>query len=322
MTVRVYSSGDASAPVLRGNTPGDFINVLTKCLVDGYGSKTAAGWTKPYTGTNIAVFRQGSGSNGMYLRVDDTDTTAGNSFVRVVGYENMSDVNTGSPISFPTTGQIANGLYWYKKHSNSTAANARPWKIVASEKFFWIFLSTYPEYNYANNYYNEAYCFGDLIPTKSGDTTHTILLGSTVANSPNTTDNAPWTGQSISAAGGSRQAISVARSYTALGGPQWLGWHGDHVKGLALWGAGNLSYPHSPDGGLYLSPVMVHEPMSSPYNVRGRVPGLWQPLHNLSYQFSQFQEIEGTGDMLDKTFMLVAHYNCSVLIEISDTWYD
>ena len=43
MTVRIYSSSDAGAPVLRGNTPGDLINLLEKCLVTGYGSKAGAG---------------------------------------------------------------------------------------------------------------------------------------------------------------------------------------------------------------------------------------------------------------------------------------
>ena len=71
-----------------------------------------------------------------------------------------------------------------------------------------------------------------------------------------------------------------------------------------------------------MSPIFVHEPFSAPYNVRGRVPGLWQPLHNLAYQFSQFQEIAGTGDMAGKNFMQVAQAGLCVLIEITDTWYD
>ena len=111
MTVRFYSSSDAGAPAVRGNTPGDIINLLTKCLVDGYGAKAGAGWTKPYTGTNVAAFRQGAGSNGMYLRIDDTSTEAGNRNARIVGYETMSDVNTGAPQSFPTAAQRAGGEY-------------------------------------------------------------------------------------------------------------------------------------------------------------------------------------------------------------------
>lgn len=111
MTMRVYRSSDASAPALRGNTPGDLINVLDKCLVTGYGSLAGAGWTKPFTGTNLAVFRQGAGSNGMYLRVDDTSSAAGSRSARVVGYEVMSDVNNGTPQSFPTAVQYSGGLY-------------------------------------------------------------------------------------------------------------------------------------------------------------------------------------------------------------------
>ena len=60
MTVRLYRSTDGSAPTLSG-TAGDLINLLDKCLVSGYGSSTAAGWTKPYTSTNAAAFRPGLG---------------------------------------------------------------------------------------------------------------------------------------------------------------------------------------------------------------------------------------------------------------------
>ena len=53
MTVRIYKSTDSGAPTLTGQA-FSLISLLLACLVDGYGSKAAAGWTKPYTGTNLA----------------------------------------------------------------------------------------------------------------------------------------------------------------------------------------------------------------------------------------------------------------------------
>jgi hypothetical protein len=320
MTVRTYSSSDAGAPVLRGNTPGDLINLLEKCLVTGYGSKAGAGWTKPYAGTNVAAFQQGAGSNGMFLRVDDTSTATSYRSARVVGYESMSDVNTGTPTSFPTPTQRSGGAAWFTHYSSGSVANPRPWRIVADEMFFWFFLSTYPENNDSNFYYNESYAFGDIIPFKPGDTTHTVLLASYSVDSPNSSEPYPWDGVSISGAMGSnRYGLWAARSYTNLGGPIWLGWHADNVKASTSWGQGFLSYPHGPDGGLYLSPVWIHEYHVSPYNVRGIMPGLWVPCH---YQgiLTQYQVFDGQGELAGRQFMARRHYERTVCIEISNTW--
>lgn len=320
MTVRIYSSSDAGAPVLRGNTPGDLINLLEKCLVTGYGSKAGAGWTKPYTGTNVAAFQQGAGSNGMFLRIDDTSTATSYRSAKVKGYEAMTDVNTGTPTSFPTPTQNADGVYWFTHYSSGSVANPRPWRLIADEMFFYFMLSTYPENNDSGYYYNECYAFGDIIPYKPGDTTHTVLLGSWSVNSPNTSEGYPWYGVDITSyMGSNRYVLLAARSFTNLGGPIYLGWHSDHTKGSSNWGAGRLSYPHGPDGGLYLAPVWVHEAHVSPYSVRGIMPGLWVPCHN-SGTFGQFQTFNGQGELAGKQFMARRHYDQTVCFEISDTW--
>lgn len=188
MTVRVYRSSDASAPALRGNTPGDLINLLEKCLVTGYGSKTAAGWTKPFSGTNVAAFKQGAGSSGCYLRIDDTSTSATNRAARVKGYEVMTDVNTGTPQPFPTELQKAGGAYWWTKYSSSTAANPREWIVWADERLFYIYISNYPESG-TREYNNEVYAFGDINPYKPGDATACVLIAAQ-------TDSTPLTSQS------------------------------------------------------------------------------------------------------------------------------
>src|SRR5574337_1134523 len=89
----VYRSSDASAPTLSG-TAGDLVNVFDKCLVAGYGAKSPAGWSKPYTGSSIAVFRQGGG-NLHYLRVQDDGTvpTSGAAEAVARGWEVKADAN-------------------------------------------------------------------------------------------------------------------------------------------------------------------------------------------------------------------------------------
>jgi hypothetical protein len=122
----IYRSDDASAPVLSG-TAGSLISVFDACLVNGYGAKGAAGWTKPFTGTNKAAFLMGTGgtSRRMYLRIDDAGVNDG----VVRGYDAMTDVDTGTE-PFPTVGQVATGLYI--KKSDAANATARPWIMLAT----------------------------------------------------------------------------------------------------------------------------------------------------------------------------------------------
>ena len=75
MALTIYRSSDAGAPSLTG-AAGSLIALLDACLRTGYGTKAGAGWTKPFTGTNIAAFRQGAGGNGRYLRVWNARTSA------------------------------------------------------------------------------------------------------------------------------------------------------------------------------------------------------------------------------------------------------
>ena len=51
----VYRSDDASAPVITG-TAGDLVMALDAILVNGYGAKSAAGWTIAYTGANKRAY--------------------------------------------------------------------------------------------------------------------------------------------------------------------------------------------------------------------------------------------------------------------------
>ena len=74
MTVRVYQSTDTSAPVLTG-VAGSLIALLDAVLVAGYGTQTAAGWTKPFNGINKGVYKH-AGSNGYFRFVDDASANA------------------------------------------------------------------------------------------------------------------------------------------------------------------------------------------------------------------------------------------------------
>lgn len=140
-TTRVYKSTDSSAPVLVGGV-SSLIDLLDKCLVTGYGSQTAAGWSKPYTGTNKAAFRNSvaAGGTGMYLRVEDAGAGTGGAREALCrAYLTMTDVDTGT-VETPTVAQLAASIVWRK--SNTVDSTAREWILVADELTFYLCVST------------------------------------------------------------------------------------------------------------------------------------------------------------------------------------
>src|SRR5690606_39086993 len=79
MSVTVYRSTDAGAPVLNGTSGNGLVNLFDICLVGSgtaYGSLPKKGWTKPFSGTNKGVYLTVDG--GCYLRVmHDGSNTGG-----------------------------------------------------------------------------------------------------------------------------------------------------------------------------------------------------------------------------------------------------
>jgi hypothetical protein len=116
------------------------------------------GWTKPYSGTNLAVYRAPAG-NRYYLRVDDTNAQ----YMAVRMFETMSDVNTG-------TGGSAT-VYWRK--SNVSDSSSRSWFIVGGSRGFY-FTSAWHASYWLNHY---VHGFGDFVSYKENDLYNTLLIG-------------------------------------------------------------------------------------------------------------------------------------------------
>lgn len=308
MTVRYYRWDDANAPVIT-DTAGGLINLLDKCLVTGYGSKTAAGWSKPFTGTNLAAFRTGAGSNQFYLRVDDTSTQV----ARLVGYETMTNVSTGTGL-FPTAAQVSGGAYVYRSDGNASGV-ARPWVMVATAKIFhlWIaaeIVNASPTYSYSS----DIVTFGDFVSYKTADTYNTILRCSSNAGAGG---NKGFVLSTSVSDGGTGAAI--ARKYDQLGTAVLANLHSDNVRGTTTMGGGVLFFPALTNGGLYLAPLGVNEQHSSPFYVRGELPGLWNPCH--VKPLSHLDTFTGTGTLAGREFLAVNGWsNSQAFLEISNTW--
>jgi hypothetical protein len=319
--VTVYKSSDAGAPVLN-NASSSLVAVLDACLVNGFGAKPGAGWTKPYSfSTTGASYKQGAGSNGFYLNVEDTQPNFG----RARGFETMTAYNTG-PTSFPTDGQQLGATYFQK--TNNTTAN-QPWVLIATSRTFYFF-SAYDAT--AAHVLGTAFYFGDFISEKPGDTFNTMIMGSMGASQTTDASNAPstsyipyysWTNLVM----GGHYA---ARSHTGIGGGVQIGRHANFARlgqnANASWlssyglsgggGTQGLIYPSPLNGSMYVSPVWIHEADV----VRGRMPGMYL-FATRSVRPVQLDTYTGSGDMAGKTFVCINLWNAQLHIETSDTWY-
>lgn len=337
MTVRLYSSLDASAPQL-GPASGTLIAVLDACLVDGYGSKAPAGWTKAFANsTTGASYRQGAGSNGLYLNVDDS---AG-AIVRARGFEEMSAYGVGVG-PFPTDLQLSGGN-WLLKHDG--LAGNRAWWLVATERTFYFWTA----YDANASQINGAlFIFGDITPSRSSDPYATMIGGALGAPTPTSWPGTWADGGTFANSVCLRTTISqspdapysghyMARSYTQLGGSAYVTKqtdlsrlrHGNFtVTATYLTGTNAYSYghwfwnnaafqvplPNPADGALPLSAVTVSEGVG----IRGVCPGLWCPLFDASVLNGQ--QYAGSGVLAGKTFLYLRCPYGSVALEVSDTW--
>lgn len=306
MTVRVYKSMDAGAPQIT-NTAGSMIAVLDACLVTGYGVLAPAGWTKEYSGTNKAAYKQGTGSNGFYLRVDDTITTQ----TRIVGYETMTDVDTGTN-PFPTAAQISGGMYWFKAQD----AIVRDWLIVATERAFYLYVMP----TYATNS-TPLFFFGDIQTYKPADAYHTLIIaGTTTTISTNATyigDTSP----SSSIATSSGHFMARGADQTTLSTVAAKAIFQPFVMGAVI--GGTRQHENPVNGKIFLSSLLVIDNYVGGLAVRGCLPGLYSfGGAYLAYGPApgDFTEVIGTDSVSGRTFMLVKSNTDAFLIETTDNW--
>ena len=226
--------------------------------------------------------------------------------------ETMSDVDTGTG-PFPTPTQVSGGLFVPK--SANADANARNWVIVANDRFFHMWVN-----NASGGVTSESngghWMFGDIVAYSASDTYNTVLQASSSAATSG------YTFHTLSGVGTPTALHYIARAHTQIGGPVTFGKVGDQVlQAATIMGGTAIPYPNPAGGGLFLSPLRVHEGINATYPVlRGVIPGVWNPLHLFS-NFADFDTVTGTGVLAGKTFLLLRQYTSSALaLETSNTW--
>ena len=244
---------------------------------------TAAGWAKPYSGVCKAVFRAASGVRH-YLDVDDSSPGAGLSKeARTRGYESMTAVATGTN-PFPTVAQLTAGPIIRKSAAGD--AVSRVWKLFANDRSFHLLTQSADVANAWHHFF-----FGDIYSFLTGDSYKTLIMGRPAENSTSdsTTNGAPGFIGHYSAALSALSGHYMSRGYTGLGASVNVGKIGDSAANTSSGGTtpiamyGHLGYPNGADGGLYIAPVRIVDPSTSPApNIRGLVPGLFHYCHPIS----------------------------------------
>lgn len=137
-----------------------------------------AGWAKPYSGTNLAVYKSAHpAAHGQFLRVNDT--TAG--YARAVGYETMTGVSTGTGL-FPSAAQVSGGYYWGKS-DEASGTNAVPYTFASDGRMFYLFPQTSANTNASLDVSFAALAFGDAVPeSPGGDPFATLITGANTSD--------------------------------------------------------------------------------------------------------------------------------------------
>lgn len=262
---------------------------------------SAAGWEKAFSGTHLAAYRSADvQATRHFLRVDDTGTTN----ARVVGYESMTDANTGVA-PFPTSTQIAGGGWWPK--ANAANATARAWTLVADSKGFYLHIHTGTT---SPGICGSVWGFGDFDSLKSGDAYACALFcaGSDLATGYSTPSTAV---ECCSSTPTGVTGPYLPRSFTGLGGAL----EGKHVVN-SYWSAASASasgstnaagavaptFPNGPDNGLILSGKSLVEPSVC---LRGRTRGVYVAVQNCHIAFNWRDKIDGQGDLLGRKLLAI-----------------
>lgn len=273
----VYRSTDPGAPVLSTAATDAAITVLRACLVTGYGSKSPAGWAEPFSATNKAVFRASVGGTGAFFRVQ----ALGGARLpfSLTGYSSMTGVDTGIDATL--------GAWGLGSPSTDSGNPAHAWTVVATPTAFWFS---------AEHAGASMLCgAGDAISTSLGDAYRYFVAGGGAStylwpcpwlfNGGNGGDNGQSGGWGASASLNS--GLSFGRDFTGLGSgigagilKPWFYASNDEAY------VGGTQYPGLPAINAAMAALMpayaVHGPLGGNAIIRGRLPGVYVPLCNLS----------------------------------------
>lgn len=177
--VKVYRWDDVGAPSMGNGKPSEIIDVLTKCLVDGYGSKSPLGWTRPFydAAVQAAVFRNNvaSGGSGGYVKFFSSNgSDANNADMRITHALSMTGINDFFRQGFTQAFQSQTGT------PGPTGTKADKWVVIGSAIGFYFFISRASVTMNSITNYNATMYAGDFYSAIAADTSRFIAVVSPV----------------------------------------------------------------------------------------------------------------------------------------------
>ena len=271
-------------------------------------------WEKPFTGTNRAVYRSTDVTGPRFcLWVDDSGTTA----ARVRGFENMTDVNTGTG-PFPSDAQISGSGYWAK--SSAANANAVRWDLFADSRFMGIAIAS-SSGGGANFVGALLRGFGDCLNLGASDAYATVLncADSAVVNTTNASCGAlTQTSQAGGGATFSPRGLSQLGSSVRTDVRMYTG----NNSGTTFSGADNLlgGFPSRIDGELKFSRCYIRETTTSDMTPRANIPGvLYVPQSGMFGIFAPRDTVLGTGPLAGRRLLALVDSGSQALPSASNS---
>lgn len=268
----------------------------------------ALGFTKPYTGTNLAAYRSSDiTGTQFYLHVDDTNST----LARVRGFETMSSISDASGNQFPTEAQQSGGLY-----ATKTISGSAPWELFGNGKTFYLCAA------WGGTGRGVILSFGDLNRTGSSDAyatfIHALTLSGGGTNSSGSTTQSldysstaagvysprPWSGLGT--------PVEVGRTY-----PTFINVSSGYRSGDTA--SNHVPYPNNSNNGLYVAPWFASESVSA--TLRGSFPGFFAlPQRIGSSVFSQRQKVSAISGLPDRKLMVLNSASGCFAFDVTGPW--
>jgi hypothetical protein len=319
MSVSYFSSADSGAPVLTAQV-GSLIALMDVLLVGtgtAYGSKQKAGWTKPFSGTDKAVYLTSDGI-GYYRVQHDASVDAREPVVR--GAEGATDVDTLVD-AFPTTAQHANAACVWRI-STTTGATAKPWVALAGPNFFWLIV----EMSGANF---ELYVMGAYSPIDGANDWPHFVNTRGLAASNTTFLSGQIARSTITGAFSTRFYAMRSPDGSVRSAP--CAFVSSSVS-AALRMPGNDGPPMpAPDGRIYREPLLlvVNGAQSTTYTngqIAGYARNVWSPLHGSYSGVARLDTFQDSAYNAAAQFVIVDTISGAItgpgrlIWETTDTW--
>lgn len=313
MTVNVYKSSDASAPSITGAV-GTVITVLDACLVNGYGAKAAAGWTKPFATTNRGVYRMPAG-NQRYVNIDDSLATIS---AAATGYHTMTAVATGTE-RFPTrvsTNQVT-GLsdFLFLHKGDDAAGTVREWMVIATDKCFYYIIRLNAVAAIKPTY--SVFFFGDYDSYTPGDTNNTMMFSNSGMISA-AYSNYSFSSMMSQNPSATLNVCYIRSSFNGLRIPTY----GFLESNVGAYGASSRYIVNPENNSIVLSPIQCGANPGSSRITLGILPGVYViPIASNSLNGGSTRYSFSGPELTGKIFELKDVYpNISLMFEVSDTW--